>query len=595
MAISNLHFQANRKQGTLSEVIEIARKAIVEGIEKYQLNSLPLLGAISSIATKVVEDCVRQIFLSHTKFFINDYDILNDEIKIRLKERISFEIRNNWLHVKARSYGVYSPSKIYQSKRTSAFGDTCIIFETDGTIDFNKDSFYELAEAIFNAASGKISEKISGFFNSSGKKRMLPDDQIRSEIRRNCILNDKLLAETFFITAISDHTSYIHGKEIVNIIINKLSGIKGLGAYETMADILLKMMPEDLSFSINSFNKESFNYVDLSLVPYREKYKRYHRGELALFGQHLCCFHLFNFANGPVFMVGPHELVERAAFLEHNKNKTSLILEDALSWVDIEGHHRFTSITLDKSEPVRFLPRPDLPIISFHQEINLEFEPENELLEGVYVKQLERVPMDGNVEEASAGALSKIGDIFRQMALSENISDEDKMKAFDKSVSLVQDLFGTCQEGKISETDFRQKTQYSNKEKDGETLDLSGIPFWRDRKQDGMPLTFLEKHYGDWLTAFRSDRDRVFQDQVRAHDLRLITGIHNQLREEDRGRKLHDFVKTRSARLDQELENATISDLMRDKRLAANLYTRGKRAAEAANDIQTKQITLSHP
>lgn len=594
MAISNLHFQTNRKQGTLSEVLEIAKKAIVERIEKYQLNSLPSLGAISSIATEVVEDCVRQIFLSHTKFFINDYDILNDEIKIRLKERISFEIRNNWLHVKARSYSVYLPNKIYQSKRTSSFGNTCIIFETDEAIDFNKDSFCELAEAVFNAASGRINEKISGLFNSR-EKRILPDDQIRSEIRRNCILNDKLLAETLFITAISDHTSYIPGKEIVNIIINKLSGIKGLGAYEAMADILLKMMPEDLSFSINSFKKESFDYVDLFRVVYGEIFPKYHRAELALFGQNVSCLHIIDFINGPVFMVGPCELKEQYAFLEQNRSKTLSILKNALLGVNMEGDDRFTSVTLDKSEPARFLPRPDdLPIISLPKEINLEFEPENELLEGVYVKEnekLERVPMDGNVGEASAGALNKIGDIFRQIALSENMSDEDKMKAFDKSVSLVQDFFGACQEGKISETDFRHNAQYSNKEKYGETLDLSGIPFWRGRKQDGMPLTFLEKHYGDWLTAFRSDRDRVFQDQVRAHDLRLITGIHNQLREEDRGRKLHDFVKTRSARLDQELENATISDLIRDKRLAANLYTRGKRAAEAANDTQT---TLSH-
>lgn len=569
MAISNLLFQTNRKQGALSEILEIARKDVVERIEKYQLNSLSSVGDISSIATENMEGCIRKIFQEHTKFFINDYDALDDLIKIRLKERISFEMRNNWLHVKAKSYSVYLPSKIYQSKRTSAFGNTCIIFETDETIDFKKDSFCELAEAVFNAASGKISEKISGLFNASGKKRMLLDDQIRSEIRRNCILGDKLLAETFFITAIRDHTLYVPGKEIVNIVINKLSGIKGFGAYETMADILLKMMPEDLSFSINSFNKQSFDHVDLSLVPYREKYTRYHRGELALFGQHLCCFHIFNSANSPVFMVGPHELVEQAAFLEHNKNKTSLILEDAFSGADIEGYPRFTSITLDKSEPVRFLRRPDLPIIILSQKINLESEPKNELLEGVYVKpieELERVPMDGNVEEASAKALNKIGDIFRQITLSENMSDEDKIEAFNKSVSLVQDFFGACQ----NLVDSFSLAQIKPIEEE-KTIDLSEIEPWGSKEKSGTASEYLRDKYGHLLKRYNPDidRDLICLQDLKAHDPKLYRGLYNESKET--GINPSKYIASKPQRTKDEALAADITQVQQTAKESARL------------------------
>lgn len=569
MAISNLLFQANQKQWTLTEVLEIARKDIVERIEKYQLNSLSSLGAISSIATANMEGCIRQRFLEHTKFFINDYDVLDDPVKTGIREKISFEIKNNWLHVKARPHGIYLPNKLYQSKRISDFSNTRTIFETDETIDFNKDSFCELAEAVFGAANGKIREKIAGFLNASSEKIMLPDDQIRSEIRRNCILNDKLLAETFFVTAIRDHTLYIPGKEIVNIIINKLSGIKGIGTYETMADILLEMMPENLSFSINSFNKESFDHVDLSLVPYREKYTRYHRGELALFGQHLFCFHIFNFVNGPVFMVGPHELVEQAAFLEQNRNKTSLILEDAFLGVDIEEHHRFTGITLERSEPARSLQRLDLPIISFPREKNLESEPENELLKELYVKpkeKLERVPMDGNVEEASAEALNKIGDIFRQIALSEDISEEDKIKAFDKSVSLVQDFFGACQ----SRVDSFSLAQIKPVEEE-KTIDLSGIEPWSSKEKSGTASEYLRDKYGHLLKRYNPDidSDLICLQDLKSHDPKLYRGLYNESRET--GINPSKYIASKPQRTKDEALVADIAQVQQAARESARL------------------------
>ena len=82
------------------------------------------------------------------------------------------------------------------------------------------------------------------------------------------------------------------------------------------------------------------------------------------------------------------------------------------------------------------------------------------------------------------------------------------------------------------------------------------------------------------MSVFSADQDTIFQDDIRAHDPNLIKGIHNQLREEGQGRKLRDFVKTRSARIDRELESITVEDLKKNARLASTLSTRGRRATE---------------
>jgi hypothetical protein len=104
-------------------------------------------------------------------------------------------------------------------------------------------------------------------------------------------------------------------------------------------------------------------------------------------------------------------------------------------------------------------------------------------------------------------------------------------------------------------------------------------------------LDFLETHYGQWLSAFRAEQDSVFQDQIRTHDPKLIQGVKNQLHEEGKGRKVSDVVKTRSARKDRELENASVEDLKRKPQLAGTLYSREKRAADKAKAAPSDSVT----
>jgi hypothetical protein len=127
--------------------------------------------------------------------------------------------------------------------------------------------------------------------------------------------------------------------------------------------------------------------------------------------------------------------------------------------------------------------------------------------------------------------------------------------------------------------------------------DLSEIPLWPGRKpgpgpkQDMSALDHLKTYYSQYLTAFSAEQNRVFQDQIRAHDRRLIQGLRNQLREEGKGRKVSDLVKTRSARVDLELENASVADLKRTRRLAATLYSRETRAAKSKATTTSRSIT----
>jgi hypothetical protein len=186
-------------------------------------------------------------------------------------------------------------------------------------------------------------------------------------------------------------------------------------------------------------------------------------------------------------------------------------------------------------------------------------------------------------------AFKKFRDRAEKFKSSKDISNDKKIEDLNKIVSHDVEVLDTNQRGIELEEFIQQKAQalqkkgeiFSHRPKSEEVAqapDLSKIPLWRGRRRDGMPLDYLKTHYGQWLSAFGAEQNNVFQDQIRSHDPGLIKGIHNQFREEGRGHKLHDFVKTRSARVDRELESINSAYLKKAERLSAAIRRRQDRA-----------------
>ncbi|HZA28064.1 MAG TPA: hypothetical protein VE735_00425, partial [Gammaproteobacteria bacterium] len=188
-------------------------------------------------------------------------------------------------------------------------------------------------------------------------------------------------------------------------------------------------------------------------------------------------------------------------------------------------------------------------------------------------------------------------------------SSEDTSDVFNipvsVAVSLAPDINKASQKG-VSHEEIKQALQQKVQalQKQGDIFthqpqqdkalqppDLSGIPSWRGKDLDGNALDYIKSHYGRWLSAFDAEQNSVFQDQIRAHDPKLIQGVRNQLREEGKGRKVSDIVKTRSARVDRELENISVADLKKNPRLASTLYSRETRAAKAKAAAPTRSVT----
>jgi hypothetical protein len=202
-------------------------------------------------------------------------------------------------------------------------------------------------------------------------------------------------------------------------------------------------------------------------------------------------------------------------------------------------------------------------------------------------------------ELVQSEAIKKIGDSALDFLLAQELSAQEKALVLEKTASVVHDIFEASKHHVPVEVVVRPKDQglkqksgdifmpQSQPERGAQTLDLSEIPRWRGRKQDGMPLDFIQAHYGKWLTAFGAEQDAIFQDQIRRHDKRLITAIENQLREERRDRKVRDFLKPRSARLDRELASFTPDALKHAERLRAAL--RKRQAKEQANPKASSQ------
>lgn len=110
-----------------------------------------------------------------------------------------------------------------------------------------------------------------------------------------------------------------------------------------------------------------------------------------------------------------------------------------------------------------------------------------------------------------------------------------------------------------------------------EPPNISRIPRWQGRRVHGPALAYLEQHYGQWLTCFGAPEDRIYQDQIRAHDRSLVKGVDNELREKASGRKIRDYIPTRSARVDEELARSSVEGLLKNRRLVRALAARQSR------------------
>jgi hypothetical protein len=175
------------------------------------------------------------------------------------------------------------------------------------------------------------------------------------------------------------------------------------------------------------------------------------------------------------------------------------------------------------------------------------------------------------------------------------LSETAKAEVLEKTASLVHDIFHASQNHiPFEETllqqakALHQKTGHSlvhrpQPEASGQTPDFSTIPLWRGRKQDGMPLDFLQAHYGHCLSAFGAQEDTLFQDQIRTRDPKLLQGVSNQLHEEGQGRKLRDFVKPRAVRTARELASFDLATLKQAHRIKG-LLSRRRRKQDAPQD-----------
>jgi hypothetical protein len=209
------------------------------------------------------------------------------------------------------------------------------------------------------------------------------------------------------------------------------------------------------------------------------------------------------------------------------------------------------------------------------------------------------------VDTAKPQALKELEDsVEEKLKSSEDTSDVFNIPV-SVAVSLAPDINKASQKG-VSHEEIKQALQQKvqalqkqgdifthqpQQDKALQSPDLSGVPSWRGKDLDGNALDYIKSHYGRWLSTFGAEQNSVFQDQIRAHDPKLIQGVRNQLREEGKGRKVSDIVKTRSARVDRELENISVADLKKNPRLASTLYSRETRAAKAKAAAPTRSVT----
>jgi hypothetical protein len=193
--------------------------------------------------------------------------------------------------------------------------------------------------------------------------------------------------------------------------------------------------------------------------------------------------------------------------------------------------------------------------------------------------------VDKEVEKASLNALKKIRDRAEEFKSFKGIPDDKKIEDLNKIASHDVEIFDAFTRGIEFEEFIQQKAKTLQKkgeifshqpkqEKAVQPPDLSKIPLWRGRDLDGRALDYLKTHYGQYLSAFGAEQNNVFQDQIRAHDPKLMRGVGNQLQEEGKGRKVRDFVKPRSARTELELETFDLDTLKKAHRIKGFLRRR---------------------
>jgi hypothetical protein len=241
-----------------------------------------------------------------------------------------------------------------------------------------------------------------------------------------------------------------------------------------------------------------------------------------------------------------------------------------------------------------------LDILSRYNDEDNSATPTSLLRKEVVPKEEEQKQGDEEFEIAKSHALGKIGARVEQIITSPDLYD-----IFNNTVSFAHDIYNACKKG-VALEEIEETLQQKALQKKGEIFphqpkqekavqppDLSKIPLWQGSKQGekAKALDYLKTHYGQYLTAFGAEQNNVFQDQIRAHDPKLIQGVKNQLRGEGKGRKVSDLVKTRSARVDQELENVSVEDLKKKPRLASTLYSRETRAAKAKATAPSRSVT----
>jgi hypothetical protein len=201
---------------------------------------------------------------------------------------------------------------------------------------------------------------------------------------------------------------------------------------------------------------------------------------------------------------------------------------------------------------------------------DMEGEPNNQ-----YIEILQMQTLGKEIEE-----------LTEEFILSKDIPYEVKAPVLEEAASLVHDIF-QAPRNKIPLVEVLQQKQEALRKKGGvifvgqpkppeigQPPDLSEIPKWRGRNQDGKPLDFIGEHYGKWLLTFGAEQDAIYQDQIRRHDPKLLRGMIDQLRREGQGRKIKEFVKPRSVRTDRELAGIEPDTLIHADRLSTAMRHR---------------------
>ena len=61
-----------------------------------------------------------------------------------------------------------------------------------------------------------------------------------------------------------------------------------------------------------------------------------------------------------------------------------------------------------------------------------------------------------------------------------------------------------------------------------EKPDISHIPLWGGKVKDGPALEWLGKYYGDYLTTYRANENRLYRQDIQAHDRKLVKGVDRE-------------------------------------------------------------------